>query len=76
MSDHFYTFKTSPEQRRRVGARGGRAYGRNQRIRRALSGPPPETDPPPAAIRTPIAESMAVLDARFPWLRAAEKRQS
>ena len=76
MSDRFYTFNTSPEQRRRVGARGGRTYGRNQRIRRALSGPPPENVPPPAALRTSIAESMALLDARFPWLRAAEKRQS
>ena len=53
----------------------GRAYGRNQRARRALSRPPPANVPPRAATRTPIAESIALLDARFPWLRAAEKRR-
>lgn len=74
MSNHFYTFKTSLEQCRRVGARGGRAYGRNQRARRALSGTP-ATAPPRAAPVATIAESIAVLDARFPWLRGAEKRR-
>jgi hypothetical protein len=32
----YILFNKSPEQLRRLGARGGRAYGRNQRIRRAL----------------------------------------
>jgi hypothetical protein len=76
MSDHFYTFNTSPEQRRRVGARGGRAYGRNQRARRALLATAPAAVAPRTAPGTSIAESMALLDARFPWLRGAEKRVS
>jgi hypothetical protein len=28
MTNRFYTFNTTPEQLRRLGARGGRAYGR------------------------------------------------
>jgi hypothetical protein len=74
MADHLYTFNTSPEQLRRLGARGGRAYGRNQRARRALLATPPEAVPPCAAPPATAAESIAALDARFPWLRAAEKR--
>ena len=74
MTDHFYTFITSPEQLRRLGARGGRAYGRNRRARRALLAAPPEAVPPCAAPRATAAESIAALDARFPWLRGAEKR--
>jgi hypothetical protein len=76
MADHFYIFNTSPEQLRRLGARGGRAYGRNQRARRALLATPPRTVPPLAAPLATTAESIAVLDARFPWLRGAEKRVS
>jgi hypothetical protein len=76
MTDHFYTFNTSPEQLRRLGARGGRAYGRNQRARRGLLATPPRTVPPRAAPPASTAESIAVLDARFPWLRGAEKRLS
>jgi hypothetical protein len=73
MTDRLYTFNISPEQLRRLGARGGRAYGRNQRARRALFRTPPEAVPPRAAPPATAAESIAVLDARFPWLRGAEK---
>ena len=35
MTHHPYLlFNQSPEELRRIGARGGRAYGRNQRARR------------------------------------------
>jgi hypothetical protein len=74
MTDHFYIFNTSAEQLRRWGARGGKAYGRNQRARRALLATPPGTVPPRAAAQTTTAKSIAILDARFPWLRGAEKR--
>jgi hypothetical protein len=62
-----------------LGARGGRAYGRNQRARRALLARTPV--PPPAA---PVfagpgpttADAVALLDSRFTWLRAAETRRT
>jgi hypothetical protein len=76
MTDRSYIFTTSPEQLRRIGARGGRANGRNRRARRAALATPPETFPPPMAPPANIAASMAALDARFPWLRGAEKRLS
>jgi Resolvase, N terminal domain len=77
MSDHFYSFEMSPEQRRRSGVRGGRAYARKQRARRALLHTATGTAAPRlAAPPATIAESIAVLDACFPWLRGAEKRRS
>jgi hypothetical protein len=76
MTDRFYIFPTSPEQLRRVGARGGRAYGRNRRARRAPLATPPGIVPPCTAPAATTAESIAALDARFPWLRGAEKRLS
>ena len=69
-------FNKSPEQLRHLGARGGRAYGRNQRARRALVATLPKTIPPLARSPITIAESIALLDTRFPWLRGAEKRLS
>ena len=66
-------FNKSPEQMRHLGARGGRAYGRNQRARRALLATPPEAVPPPAVPRPTAAEAIHDLDAQFPWLRGAER---
>ena len=76
MTDRFYTFFQTPEQLRRQGARGGRTYGRNERVRRALAAatPRPAAPPPPAPPLTSTVESIAALDAQFPWLRGAEKR--
>ena len=78
MADYSYIyFNKTPLQLRLIGARGGRAYGRNQRSRRALLPPPPPAVLPRAAHATPrqtTAQSIALLDTRFPWLRGAEKR--
>jgi hypothetical protein len=75
MADYSYIlFNKSPLQLRLLGARGGRAYGRNQRARRALLPTPPRAVPPQAAARHSTAEAVAMLDTRFPWLRGAEKR--
>ena len=76
MTDRFYTFYKTTEQLRRQGARGGRTYGRNEQARRALRAatPQPATPLPPAPPLTTTAESIAALDAQFPWLRGAEKR--
>jgi hypothetical protein len=69
-------FNKSPLQLRRIGARGGKAHGRNQRMRRALLPTPPASVPIRAAPRQSTAEAAAVLDAQFPWLRCAEQRRS
>jgi hypothetical protein len=68
----YILFNKSPEQMRHLGACGGRAYGRNQRARRALLTTPPEAVPPAAVPRPTAAEAIHLLDTRFPWLRGAE----
>ncbi len=79
MADYSHIlFNKSSLQLRQVGARGGKAYGRNQRARRALIAlmpTPPAAVPLCAAIRQTTAEAVAMLDAQFPWLRCAEKRR-
>jgi len=76
MTDHFYTSDAFPDRRRLLGARGGRAFGRNQRACRALLATRREVVPPRAVPQATVAENIAILDARFPWLRGAEKRLS
>jgi hypothetical protein len=75
----YVLFNKSPLQLRDIGARGGRAYGRNQRARRARLALMPALPPTVPLCATPgptAAEAVAMLDAQFPWLRAAEKRLS
>jgi hypothetical protein len=75
MADYSHIlFNKSPLQLRLLGARGGRAYGRNLRARRALLPVPAPAAPPLAAPRQTASEAVAMLDTRFPWLRGAEKR--
>jgi hypothetical protein len=77
MTNYLYVlFNKSPLQLRLVGARGGRAYGRNQRALLARMPAPPATVPLCATPGPTAAEAVAILDAQFPWLRAAEKRLS
>ena len=70
-------FHQTPEQLRRSGARGGKAQARNRRER--LHGPSPLRShilaPRPRSQQT-TADAIAELDARFPWLRGAERRHS
>ena len=76
MADPCYIlFNKSLSQCRRLGARGGRAYGRNLRARRALLATLPQAVPPRAAPSETTAEALALLDTQFPWLRSAEKRR-
>jgi hypothetical protein len=72
----YILFNKSPEQLRQLGACGGRAYGRNQRARRALVATQPEAVPPPALPPQTTAEDIHVLDTQFPWLRGAERKRS
>ena len=71
----YILFNQSPEQLRRIGARGGKAQARNRRARRQAQTPAPT---PPQAVPAPLcqttAQAIAVLDSRFPWLCGAEKR--
>jgi hypothetical protein len=77
MADYSHIlFNKTPSQLRLIGARGGRAYGRNQRARRALLPPSPAVPRLPVATGESTAQAVAVLDARFPWLRCAERRHS
>src|SRR5712692_11109290 len=69
----YILFNKSPEQLRRVGACGGRAYGRNQRARCARVPTPRPAVPPRAVPRETAAEAIHVLDAQFPWLSGAEQ---
>ena len=68
-------FNQSPDQLRRIGARGGKARARNWRARLQTQAP---ARPPMVAAIDPLsetaAEAIVVLDAQFPWLCAAEKR--
>jgi hypothetical protein len=76
MADPSYIlFNKSLLQCRSLGARGGRAHGRNLRARRALLPTPPAAVPRSAAPQETTAEALAVLDSQFPWLRCAEKRR-
>jgi hypothetical protein len=72
----YVLFNKSPLQLRLIGARGGRAHGRNQRARRALPATQPNATPQCLTPGQSTAEAIAVLDAQFPWLRCAEQRRA
>ena len=75
MADYSHIlFNKTPDQLRRLGARGGKAYGRNQRARRALAPLQPKSIARRAAPRETTTAAMAILDAQFPWLRGVENR--
>ena len=67
----YILFNQSPEDLRRIGARGGRAYGRN---RRGLCTQGPRSL---EAVERPVpdlettAQAIAALNAQFSWLRGA-----
>ena len=70
----YLLFHQTPEQLRRIGARGGKAQARNRR--EGLRGQPPKQSHIIAYLPKPqtTADAIAELDARFPWLRGAERR--
>jgi hypothetical protein len=75
--DVYYQFNSAPGQTRRAGARGGKATARNRRERlggSAAEVPEPEAGVAPQAHLETTAAAIALLDATYPWLRAAEKR--
>ena len=75
MADYSHIlFNKTPDQLRLLGARGGKAYGRNQRARRALAPLQPELIARPAVPQETTPAAIAILDAQFPWLRGVENR--
>jgi hypothetical protein len=76
MTDFSYLlFNQTPEQLRRIGARGGKAQARNRRARLLT-----QEAQPCGALLHPLpqtaAQALAALDAQFPWLCGAEKRSA
>ena len=55
---------------RRAGAMGGRRAARNRRLRKSV-----QTERIEVHLET-AAEAIAALDAQFPWLRGAERRDA
>ena len=80
MTNHnpYILFNKSPEQCRQLGAQGGRAFARNQRLRRLARPASPVTGPatPHDPMQETAAQAIATLDAQFPWLHGAEKQPS
>ena len=74
-TDSHILFNKSLDQCRRLGARGGRVYAINCRMRRMAQASAPQSSAPevPPESET-AAEAIAALDAQFPWLRGAENR--
>ena len=72
----YYQFPQTPEQLRRLGARGGKTAARHWRERRSEVA----ADEAPASSESAVpgrwettAEAIARLDAEYPWLRGAER---
>jgi hypothetical protein len=74
----YYHFPQADGQARRAGARGGKAAARHRRerldnIAAEVAEPPACQQDPPFALET-TAAAIALLDARYPWLRGTERR--
>ena len=67
----YILFNQSPEGLRRIGARGGRAYGRNRRTLRDQGPSPRQAVAGHVAELETTAEAIATLDAQFSWLQGA-----
>ena len=63
-------FHKTVEECRHLGARGGRAFARNLRLRRALNPLPEIAEIPLPPLETAQQASLR-LDAQFPWLSGA-----
>jgi hypothetical protein len=65
-------FNKTIEQCRQLGARGGRAYARNLRLRQSQAPVPPVAQLPVPPLET-VHEASLRLDAQFPWLACARR---
>ena len=67
----YVLFRETVHQNRRNGARGGRAFARNLRLRKLLE---PPSDAPATLPEPPVEtahEASLMLDQQFPWLAGA-----
>jgi len=71
----YVLFSETITQNRRNGARGGRAFARNQRLRKLLAPPPPAQPPDEEESPETAHEASLLLDRQFPWLADAFRRQ-
>jgi hypothetical protein len=69
-------FNKTPLQLRLIGARGGKNLRPQPARPPCLLQPSPAVPLLPVATEESTAHAVAALDARFPWLRRAEKRHS
>ena len=69
----YLLFNQTPQQLRRIGARGGKARARNRAQAQSPATPQPAAARPPAQT---AAQAIAALDAQCPWLCGAERRTS
>lgn len=65
----YVMFHQTVAQSRRNGARGGRTFARNLRLRKLSTPPPPILLPPPP--QETAHEASLLLDRQFPWLAGA-----
>ena len=67
----YVMFNQTAQRNRRNGARGGRAFARNLRLRKLRAAQPPAPvllqEPPPETAH----EASLLLDRQFPWLAGA-----
>jgi hypothetical protein len=68
-----YLFNQKPEDMRRVGARGGHARARNQRLRKASQVPVTREISRPR--EETAGEAIRRIDALCPWLVGVERRE-
>jgi hypothetical protein len=67
-------FNKTLQQCRLLGARGGRTYGRNLRLRRLQALPTPLTSPVHQRVPQSVHQASLLLDLKFPWLAEAFTR--
>ena len=71
----FVLFSETVHQNRRNGARGGRAFARNLRLRKLLAPPPPPLAASDEETTETAHEASLLLDHHFPWLAGAFARK-
>ena len=67
----YVMFNQTVDKNRRNGARGGRAFTRNLRLRKLLAAQSPSPEPLPEPEPETAHEASVLLDRQFPWLAGA-----
>ena len=67
----YVLFSETSAKNRRNGARGGRAFARNLRLRKLLAPPPPLEAASDRESPETAHEASLLLDRQFPWLAGA-----